>query len=153
MIVSWRLISTKNRRDPFTGQGAEKYGGRWNLRGTKIVYSAESRSLGLLEILVNLSDLDKHRLYFAYPIHFQEEDCLDFDIKQLPKHWNNHLPIDETRKIGSAWVEKQQSIVLKVPSIIIPEEYNYLINPEHPEFKKKIILNNKSTILIDPRLL
>lgn len=156
MILSWRLVPSNNKYDPFSGEGAEKFGGRWNFKGTKLIYCSESRSLAMLEILANLSGLNKNRLYFAYPIQFHEEDCLVLDPKNLPKHWNNHSPMEETKEIGSLWAKNRQSIVLKVPSVIVPVESNYLLNPDHPNFKNKIILGKKSdrsTLLLDPRLI
>ncbi|PWU06959.1 MAG: hypothetical protein C5B43_01030 [Verrucomicrobia bacterium] len=86
MLTSWRLVPSNNRHDPFTGLGAQKFGGRWNFIGTKLIYSSENRSLGMLEILANLNGLNKHRLYFLFILFtLTKKIVLYLIIKFYPK--------------------------------------------------------------------
>jgi RES domain-containing protein len=136
MITSYRIVNEKFVQGAFSGDGARLYGGRWNPIGFAAVYTAESLSLAVLEILVHLEDEELlFQRYVKIPVAFDPTLVYTIPYQNLPDNWDN-LPIPEsTQNIGRQWLEKGEYAILKVPSTIIKEEYNYLINPLHPDFK------------------
>ena len=126
---------------------------RWNSTKTKIVYTAESRALATLEIAVHLdltSDLPTDRFYVELFIP-DEIEILDLPLESLTEDWDSKPPLLETQYIGDDFVLQNQALVLRVPSSIIPQEYNYLINPHHPEIKKITIISTEK-LVFDHRL-
>lgn len=113
------------------GEGAKRAGGRWNSPGKSVVYMAESVALAVLENLVHLSRRDFPTGYVSVAavlpdgISFMEEDVL----RRRP-------PLRDlaTEELGNWWWESRRSAVLQVPSFVVSGAYNYLLNPEHPEF-------------------
>jgi RES domain-containing protein len=134
MITSFRIANKKFAQTAFNGDGARQYGGRWNPVGFATVYTAESLSLAVLEILVHLEDEALlFQRFIKIPVTFDPALVQTLPNKSLPDDWDN-LPIPEsTQKIGKKWIQKGEYAILKVPSTIIKEEYNYLINPLHPD--------------------
>ena len=130
----YRLAKTKYIHD-LSGTGARRYGGRWNNKGTAMLYTSEHRSLALLELLVHASQrllpADISLLSLTLP------DRLELSAmpqKNLPGNWRQYPAPDTLADIGSQWLSEQQSVGIKVPSVIIPNEWNILLNPEHPDF-------------------
>jgi RES domain-containing protein len=122
---------------PYDGEGARRAGGRWNSKGTRVLYLSENRSLAVLEILVHLSGIlpDKYLSGSAdIPDNLPIERIVDED---LPETWSTLIPAEQvaTRRLGDAWVERQRSAILSVPSIIVGER-NYVLNPAHPDFAR-----------------
>jgi RES domain-containing protein len=126
--------------------------GRWNGQGQKVIYAAESRALACLEHLVHRSGEGDNSLYRIMLIKLPPVKNLLTEIieKDLPPGWN--LPGNAScRSVGSKWYDSRQSLVLKSPSAIIKSEHNYIINTQHPSFKKIILLTSEPFFL-DPRL-
>jgi RES domain-containing protein len=110
---------------------------RWNSKGKFVIYTTESRSLACLKNLVHRSGLGKDELYKILTIDVPDNiKVTEIKLKQLPKNWWEYKNYPVCQKIGDQWIDKLSSCVLKVPSSIIPEEYNYLINPLHKEFNR-----------------
>jgi RES domain-containing protein len=135
VITVWRIVKSNYARDAFSGEGAARFGGRWNQKGTPVVYTSASAALARLEILVSLEsarDLDLFVLIAAeipdgiQPIVLPQAD--------LPPDWDSFPHPLSTIQIGQRWIQDQQSVALAVPSIAAPEEFNYLLNPNHPDF-------------------
>jgi RES domain-containing protein len=113
-------------------------GYRWNSFNTKLVYTAESRALATLEVSVHLDlseDLPSDRYYVEIEIP-DDITILEVNIKDLLDDWDSKPPTITTQTIGDDFVLENESAVLKVPSSIVPQEYNYLINPNHPDLTK-----------------
>jgi RES domain-containing protein len=113
-------------------------GYRWNSINTHLVYTAESRALATLEVSVHLDfleDLPTDRFYVEIEIP-DDIKILELSIDQLPENWDTKPPILETQFIGDDFVSQKNAAVLKVPSAIVPPEFNYLINPNHPDSAK-----------------
>ncbi len=151
-LTAWRVIKKKHRRTAFKGDGARIYGGRWNPVGTSVVYTAESLSLATLEIVVHL---EREELIYTHflkiPVTFDARMVTALSRNTLPKDWNRLPPSESTQKIGYKWISQSKFAVLKVPSTIIIEEYNYLINPNHPDFTGMKI-GKAQRFKFDPRL-
>lgn len=121
----------------YDGEGARRVGGRWNSKGTRLLYMTENRSLAVLEILVHLSSSlpDKYVLGAA---DIPEDVPIEkVDIGCLPEDWATLNPPEQhtTKRIGDEWVERRKSAVLAVPSVIVGE-LNYVLNPAHPDFER-----------------
>ncbi len=136
----------------FDGEGAYRFGGRWNSCGTRIVYTAGSLSLAALEMLVHLSDEEILFSYSFAAAEFDESLILPIEeFQNLPKNWSASPPPLEIQRIGDEWANSKASIVLKVPTSVLPVEFNYLINIRHPEVSK-IKLGEPQDFTFDKRL-
>ncbi|MAZ29175.1 MAG: RES superfamily protein [Cytophagaceae bacterium] len=139
----FRTEREKYLKDTLKGIGAASVEGfRWNSQNTFMVYTSESRALALLETSMHLDlseDLPNDRYYVEIEI---PEGITIYELKRedLSENWDSKPPILETQFIGDDFVKYEETAILKVPSAIIPFEYNYLINPKHPEAKKISIL-------------
>jgi RES domain-containing protein len=150
MLRAWRIVKEKYAATAFDGQGAWLFGGRWNSQGTRVVYASETLSLATLESLVHLNPSVTFK-YVAIPIEFDDTLVKAVAVADLPADWTEEPPPPSTKGIGDQWVKEARSVVLKLPSVIVPSENNYLLNPAHSDFKK-INIGNPKTFAIDPRL-
>ena len=151
MIRVWRIVKTKHTVGAFTGIGSGKYGARWNSRGTAVVYTAESRALAILEILVHLDAVEFLQAYSLIEIRIAEHLIETRDVSTLPSNWADITPPPILSFIGDRWVKIGASVALKVPSVLVPGEYNYLLNPVHPAFHK-LHISRPEPLFLDPRL-
>ena len=133
-ITSWRLVTRRFKDTAFDGEGARISGGRWNSIGIPAVYTAATTSLGLLELLAHSSTTRLLSFYLAIPVFFDELLVDQFDRAQLPKGWRSHPLPRSTQKIGDGWIATGNSCILEVPSVIVPHESKYILNPKHPDF-------------------
>ena len=142
----FRIEREKYLNTTLSGVGASiTRGFRWNSLNTRMVYTAESRALATLEVAVHLDlsqDLPDDRYYVEIEIP-DEIAILEIDRINLPPNWNAHPPQMHTQIIGDEFVRNNQAAVLKVPSSIVPDEFNYLINPLHPDIVKIKIVKSE----------
>ena len=140
-ITAWRITQARYVDDraagggAFSGEGARRYGGRWNSRGTAVAYTAGSRSLALLEILVHAESTRLLGHYVLIPVTFDARFVETLGDDRLPEDWQAHPAPSSTQEIGDAWARSGRSVVLRVPSVILPTEPNFLLNPLHPDFE------------------
>ena len=138
-MIVYRIEREKYLETTLQGVGAALTEGyRWNSLNTYLVYTAESRALATLEISVHLDfseDLPTDRFYVKIDIP-EDVQIFELSIDQLPENWDSKPPITETQYIGDDFVSQRAGAVLKVPSSIVPPEFNYLINPNHPDSAK-----------------
>lgn len=151
MKRAWRIVREDHGSAAFDGEGAWRFGGRWNSRGTRMVYTSGTLSLAALETLVHLNPLVAFK-YVAIPVEFDEALLETFAASDLPADWNEEPPPPSTAEIGDRWVKESRSPVLELPSVIIPAEPNYLLNPAHSEFKR-IRIGKPVRFSFDPRLI
>ncbi|MES2883071.1 MAG: RES family NAD+ phosphorylase [Bacteroidota bacterium] len=119
-----------------TGEGAKLHGGRWNNIGTPCIYTSESIALSILEFAANVS-VDLMPASLAITVYFiPEQSWKEFSSNELPENWQRTPAHAESKLFGSEFLNTAKYLVLKVPSAVIPLEYNYIINPLHPDFKK-----------------
>ena len=135
-MIIWRLCKARYSKQLLSGEGARLNGGRWSYPGTAVVYTAGTLSLAVLELLVHLdyevAPADMVKVQILVPSSASIEKV---KIESLPKNWRNYPAPESLQKIGSSWAMGKRSLLLEVPSAVIPEERNYLVNPEHPDFK------------------
>jgi RES domain-containing protein len=152
MIRAWRLVKAEHADDAFTGEGARRGGGRWNSKGVRVVYTAGSLSLATLEVMVHTHFYSALKYYVCIPIDFDPSLSQSITIEDLPDNWKADPIPQSVKKVGDRWVQNQESVILKVPSAIIPVETNYLINPSHPDFEK-VVIHSPQKFAFDPQLL
>lgn len=148
MLTAWRIVKKRYAAGAFDGEGARLFGGRWNSPGVSAVYVASSRSLAALEMAVHLDPSALLLSFVLIPCEFEERLVTAVDRSALPARWRRVPSPPELAAIGDAWVKQARSAVLAVPSAIIEEESNYLLNPAHPEFSQ--IRTGVSDTFIEP---
>ena len=151
-MLAWRLTRKVHADEPLDGEGARRYGGRWNHAGTAVVYTSQSLSLAVLEYLVNLSinDLppDLVSIKFDIPGRLSQTEI---NVKDLPANWRAYPAIEELKDIGDEWVASKTTAILSAPSVVIPHERNFIINPAHAQ-AKFITAAAVERFTLDPRL-
>jgi RES domain-containing protein len=148
-VILWRISNHLS----LTGDGARRASGRWHTRGRRVVYCAETPAAALLEILVHF-EIEIRDLPARYRLlKLEAPDDMEVEQvsrEQLPADWIENT--DVTRAAGDAWLAGSQSPLLLVPSAVIPETYNVLLNPAHSN-ADRIVVAHVSDHVIDPRLL
>jgi RES domain-containing protein len=140
-MIVYRIAHQKYARD-LTGTGAKLAGGRWNSPGNRMLYTAGSISLAILEVAVHLSLEKVPKGFKIIVLEIPDEYAhKSIDRRKLPINWSLSIHAPFTQNIGDVFLEKNEFLTLQVPSAIVPEEYNYLINPLHPAFSLVKILD------------
>jgi len=140
------------KRKAFDGEGARIAGGRWNPAGYPAVYAAESRALCALEILVHADPSDLAAGYVCFPLEIPSGVKIErFESATLPSGWRRYPAPARLQQLGRQWLERAAGAVLSVPSAMVPEELNYVLNPAHPAFQK-IRIHDPVRFDFDPRL-
>jgi len=151
MRTVWRVTTARFAQSAFNGEGARLYGGRWNPKGWEVVYTAESQSLALLELMVQDDALRAH--YVLIPAQLPTDlPETRIDVHQLPDDWRTIGARDVLQARGLTWLEGGQNAMLNVPSAVVPAERNYLLNPRHPDFSR-IVIGEAQSLQTDTRLL
>jgi RES domain-containing protein len=151
MRTVWRITTARFSQTAFSGEGARLYGGRWNPKGWEVVYTAESQSLALLEMMVQDDPLRAH--YMLIPAQLPADlPETRIDVDELPDNWRTINARDVLQALGLRWLEAEQTALLNVPSAIVPAERNLLINPRHPDFAR-IVIGKPQSLQTDTRLL
>ncbi|MCY7358455.1 MAG: RES family NAD+ phosphorylase [Rudanella sp.] len=138
-----------------TSLSASGSANRWNTKGQQVLYTGSSRSLSSLELVVHRGAIQPNVGYEVMVISIADDDYLIKQVQRsdLPPNWRSLAGYPSLKGIGSAWYNRQESLVLKVPSAIIVYEYNYIINTEHPDFGSKVQLVRTEDYFWDSRLL
>jgi RES domain-containing protein len=147
-MLVYRIAGRKYSKD-ISGTGASLYGGRWNKKGTPVLYTSENEALALLEFIVNTPPLiipDPDLLVLEIP----ENSVTEITQKALPRNWDNYPAPAILAEIGQRWVAKNETIALRVPSCIIHNNSNYILNCQHPEYKTVRVVVHKQ-FKYDPR--
>jgi RES domain-containing protein len=148
---AWRITKARHTQTAFTGEGARLFGGRWNSVGTAMVYCSEHASLSILELLVHLGPGMGLSDYVLLACSFDEGLVDRVDGSALPAGWRESPPLVDVQTIGDRWVQDARSAVLQVPSAVVPIEWNYLLNPQHPDFSQ-VQIGAAEPFAFDPRL-
>lgn len=135
MIRAWRIVREARVPEAFSGEGARQFGGRWNSPGVAVVYTSAHQSLAALETLVHLQPRGSLR-FMMIGVEFEESFVERAPADLLPAHWLAEPPGAPTMEIGDRWAGEARSAVLSVPSAVVPDESNYILNPLHRDFAK-----------------
>lgn len=156
-FVVWRIATdTKSyEADDLSGAGAKTTGGRWNAEGDLLVYTSETQALACLETVVHLNagglPLNRYLVFVTIPTKIWANARTETP-GSLPVGWDADPSGRASIRFGLAWVRSITSALLRIPSVIVPDEYNVLINPLHPD-SGAIIARKIRKWLYDPRLL
>jgi RES domain-containing protein len=150
-LAVWRIVKSKHAKSAFNGEGARLHGGRWNRPGTPMIYTAESQSLALLELLVHLESAELLSHYVLARATLDAGLIAGLDRQLLPRNWRAHPTPARLQQIGDAWAAGASSVALRVPSTLLPDENVVLLNPRHPEFRR-VTVGEPQRFRLDPRL-
>ncbi|MGV3772844.1 MAG: RES family NAD+ phosphorylase [Verrucomicrobiales bacterium] len=150
MLSAFRIVKEKYADTAFDGEGSRRYGGRWNNVKVPLVYTSSSLSLAVLETVVHLNP----PIFFTFvslKIEFSPLLVETLEKEYLATDWRQEPPSVSTKQFGDRWHKEKRSAILQVPSVIIPLEHNYLLNPDHPDYRK-IIIHAPEPFVFDSRL-
>lgn len=151
MVRIYRVVHRKYGDVAYSGKGGLHADSRWTSRGQLVAYASESLALAALEKiagagrLIRLSDM----VYVAADLR---ADGIHV-AADLPDGWDRRPPSDASREIGDAWLRSGMTVALRVPSVVVPEGSNYVLNPEHPDFEEALNVHAVAPLRLDPRVL
>ena len=149
----WRVVKRTHAATAFDGKAAQRFGGRWNSPGRRAVYASATKSLAVLEVLVHIEILGRPLPRFvAFTFDVEDRFVDRLPAARLPRHWRAAGGMPATQRIGDEWLGSGHALALAVPSAIVPEESNYLLNPAHPAFGR-LRFGRSEPFLLDPRLI
>lgn len=147
----WRIIDRGLVREAFSGQGACEYGGRWNSPGMRVTYCSEHPALAALEKLVHLQDAEQLRQSYVLISVDCPDELAERLADRLPRNWTGDGARARLRRMGDHWVASRRSAALIVPSVVLPQSNNILLNPLHPHFGR-LEIGEAIGFDFDPRL-
>jgi RES domain-containing protein len=149
-VIAWRLC--RRPYAAFDGEGARLYGGRWTPPGLPVVYTAASAALAMAEYLVHLEPREAPRDLVLVAADVPASLTMaSVKAGDLPSRWRRYPAPEALARIGARWAEEGKAAILCIPSAVVPQELNYLLNPRHPDFRK-ISLRRPEPFSFDPRL-
>lgn len=152
MVVSWRVVKARYARSAFSGEGARRADGRWHSAGLAVVYTSANQALAMLEVLANFSGAERHMLPACVLISATFPEGLVETVRRqdLPPGWDAPSGSVAARAFGRGWRTEGRSAVLRVPSVLVPDDFNFLLNPHHPRFSQ-IRIGDPIAFAWDPR--
>jgi RES domain-containing protein len=138
-MIAYRLGRTRYAHD-LSGEGARLFGGRWNHKGAACLYTSASRALALLEYTVNVNVDDIPRALSFTTLEIPDRSIREIAVSDLPGDWRAVPSPVSAKDLGTAWLNSRTHLVWRVPSTVIPSEFNYLLNPRHAEISAVKIL-------------
>lgn len=154
MAIGWRIVKKKYAGNAFDGEGARLNGGRWTSVGRPAVYTADSIALATLEVLVNIgveAGILLTTSYVLFRVGVPDQLVAETDPTTLPKGWSAPRAPPDLARIGDAWLDSMEKPVLRVPSAVTPGEWNFILNPLHPDFRL-LSIGPEEPYSFDPRL-
>jgi RES domain-containing protein len=148
-MLVYRLAKTKYSKD-LTGTGASRFGGRWNNKGTPVIYTGASLEIALLELLVHAPPMMIPKLD-AVTIKIPDNSIVEITTKQLPINWQEYPAPSILAEIGESWIDSNESLALRVPSAVVSSSHNYILNCSHKDFRK-VKITKCEKFRFDPRL-
>lgn len=140
-MIVFRLSQSKYAAD-LSGKGAENSGGRWNSKGTPMLYTSESRALCTAEIAVHTPLGSIPSDYNIITVEIPDKtEVVELDVSNLPVDWKSFPHSDSTQKLGDKFISDAGFLVMKVPSSVVVGDNNFLLNPNHKDFNKVKIVN------------
>ena len=138
-MIVYRLSKGKYRLD-LSGKGAELYGGRWNSKGVAMLYTSQSRALAFAEIAIHIPVGIVPKDYFLISVSVPDTAAiLKLADTGMPPDWRSNPHSNSTQKIGDRFILESTYLILAVPSAVVPGDFNFLINPAHPQMKEVTI--------------
>jgi RES domain-containing protein len=139
----WRLVKTRYAATPFDGEGARLYGARWNSPGNRVAYASGNSALAVLEVLVHMTGGGSLPGYSLVCASLPDSLVEVIAPADLPGDWDSSPVPPEAQAVGDAWLASTRSLALQVPSALVRDSYNILINPEHGDFGRLTIISSE----------
>jgi RES domain-containing protein len=137
----WRICRKGYALDPLSGRGGLVASGRWHRRGRRVVYVSGSLALAALEYLTRVDREELPGDLIQIEIDVPDDlEIEEIEPASLPRNWQDYPAPGTLQRFGNEWLDKQRTSILRVPSAVIPEECNYLLNPAHPEAKSWAVI-------------
>lgn len=133
-MLVYRITGKKHAED-LTGKGAAMFGGRWNKKGSPVLYTGENKEIALLETIVHTPSLLIPELDIL-TLEIPDDSITVIEISQLPKNWKVYPAPAILSEIGEKWIIEGKTIALRVPSCIIHSSHNYILNCKHPDYSR-----------------
>jgi RES domain-containing protein len=146
----WRLVKTRFASTAFDGEGARLHGARWNSPGTRVAYASSNSALAVLEVLVHMTGGGTLPAYSLITATLPDSLVEDLPASELPKNWASSPVPPAVQAIGDAWIRSGRSLALRVPSALVDDSHNFLINPEHADFAQ-FTVESSEPFGFDPR--
>lgn len=152
MPAIYRIVHERYRDDPFSGKGGLHHRSRWASKGQLVSYAADHLATATLEKLAGIvrADLMTDMVYAKAEIESEQEGVLATD--ELPEDWDALPASDATRVIGDTWLDAGSHVLLRVPSVVLPDSYNYVVNAAHPGMSDLEVVE-VAPLLLDNRVL
>ncbi|RAJ10991.1 RES domain-containing protein [Chitinophaga skermanii] len=150
-MIVYRIVKDAKRAHDLSGKGAFLVGGRWNSEGIFMLYTSESQSLAFLETLVHFDPSEIPQHLYVMKIDISDSAPLyRLPSTKLPKNWRDtdHIQLKE---IGDNFCRNKRSLVMKVPSAVLPTEFNYVLNPLFPRFHDLVKVVSVEPLAVDKR--
>ena len=151
MPTLWRVVKRAHAATAFDGKAAARFGGRWNSPGQRAIYASATKSLAVLEVLVHLDVGRPLPRFVAFGFDVDARLIETLAPGRLPRSWRTVEGVPLTQRFGDEWLAAGRTLALAVPSTIVPEESNYVVNPAHPAFAK-LRIGTPTPFVLDPRL-
>ncbi len=133
---AFRIVKKRHMLTAFSGDDARAYGGRWNFPGVPMVYAAQTRALAALESLAHFGGAERRLQFVTFELDIPDKLAIRVEPARLPRDWRSEEPSASTQALGSEWRRDGRSVALVVPSVLVPQEYCVLLNPEHSDTDK-----------------
>ncbi len=141
-MIVYRITGNKHAGD-ITGTGSAMYGGRWNKKGSPVLYTGENKEIALLETVVHTPPMLVPNLDIL-TIEIPDESITEIEIDQLPKNWTDYPAPTVLSEITEKWIQEGKTVALKVPSCIIHSTHNFILNCRHSEYSKVKVISHKN---------
>jgi RES domain-containing protein len=155
MAKAWRVVKTDYLTSALSGDGARRVGGRWNPPGLPALYASDSLALAMLEVLVHFDPAMPMADYVAFELDLPEKKIFTIKPAALPSTWPGRDSIPFTQQMGKNWFVVSSAFAVRVPSAVVAQEGNFIVNPTHPDFAAWLpsqLARTPIPLTFDPRL-
>ena len=151
VVEVWRITAPEYADTALSGEGARLWGGRCGSTGRRVVYASGSLALATLEVIAGANDRRRLRGYLAVGATFDEQHLEVVEAASLPAGRDARPYTAASQTAGDAWLDEERSLALRVPSVVVPSEWNVLLNPVHLDFED-VLVGPPTVAPFDPRL-
>ncbi|MGB6083624.1 RES family NAD+ phosphorylase [Moheibacter sp.] len=151
-----KLLVFDIRKEKYAGSlKASGVANRWNKNEEYVIYSGSSPALSVLELTAHRAfiNIDESYKILVIELAISEADILEISVEDLPENWRSVSAYPVLQNLGSKWYQSMEKLILKIPSALVPKEFNYLINTQHPDFRRKVKIKSKEDFNWDERLI
>ncbi len=141
-MILYRITGKRHAQD-ITGTGAAMHGGRWNKKGSPVLYTGENKEIALLETIVHTPPMLVPSLEIL-TLEIPDGSITEISIAELPKNWSNYPAPSILAEIAENWIQENKTIALKVPSCIIQSTHIYILNCRHPKYNQVKLIDHQN---------